>query len=132
MCQVTKFAPSWSSVSGRQFNGNLWPQSGHSCAHMPQFGGCFTFLRAGRSALQAKHSSDCGAGVHFEEAHGKRSEHGAVSATDTAFMSTSRNSSTPIAYLGDGGMPNVLWVLKPSLESEEGYHCIKTCWWLQC
>ena len=50
-------------------------------------------------------------------------EHGAVSATDTAFMSTSRNSSTPIAYLGDGGMPNVLWVLKPSLESEEGYHC---------
>jgi len=49
-------------------------------------------------------------------------EHGAISATDTAFMSTSRNSSTPLSYLGEG-MPNVLWVLRPRAESEGGYHC---------
>ena len=49
-------------------------------------------------------------------------EHGAVSATDTAFMSTSRNSTTPIEYLG-GGLSNVLWVLRPSPENDSGYHC---------
>ena len=38
-------------------------------------------------------------------------------------MSTSRNRGTPIEYMGGDGTPNVLWVLKPSLESEEGYHC---------
>ena len=38
-------------------------------------------------------------------------EQGMVVATDTAFMSTSRQLSTPLAYMGDG--ENVLWELQP-------------------
>ena len=49
-------------------------------------------------------------------------EHGAVTATDTAFMSTSRNSQTPIDYLSAGTV-NVLWVLHPDVESDSAYHC---------
>ena len=45
---------------------------------------------------------------------------GMVCATDTAFMSTSRVRSTPIAYMGSGH--NVLWELLPSGPSDGAYH----------
>ena len=38
--------------------------------------------------------------------------HGQVCAIDAAFMSTSRNSTTPIGYMDRDG-PNVLWELHP-------------------
>jgi hypothetical protein len=42
-------------------------------------------------------------------------------ATDTAFMSTSKNRDTPIEYMGEGR--NVLWALRPHEQSDSGYHC---------
>mmetsp|Transcript_48529 Transcript_48529/g.127834 ORF Transcript_48529/g.127834 Transcript_48529/m.127834 type:complete len:332 (-) Transcript_48529:328-1323(-) len=45
---------------------------------------------------------------------------GKVTATDVAFMSTSRERRTPIQYMGGGS--NVLWELHPELESDAGYH----------
>ena len=46
---------------------------------------------------------------------------GIVCAVDMAFMSTSRNKQTPIEYMGEG--ENVLWALRPSRESDTGFHC---------
>lgn len=37
------------------------------------------------------------------------------------FMSTSRNKETPLEYMDRGGK-NVLWALKPMLETDEAYH----------
>merc|ERR1712232_50617 len=46
-----------------------------------------------------------------------------VCITDTAFMSTSRNQDTPISYMADSqNGSNVLWELKPGLESDSAYH----------
>jgi len=45
---------------------------------------------------------------------------GMVVATETAFMSTSRNKATPLAYMGGG--QNVLWKLHPRAESDVGLH----------
>ena len=57
----------------------------------------------------------------LRDAAGERN-HGAVSATDTAFMSTSRNRGTPIHYMG--GDDNVLWELEPCEEpTDSAYHC---------
>ena len=47
-------------------------------------------------------------------------EQGLVCATDTAFMSTSRNRKTPIEYMGGG--TNVLWELEPKVEDDTAYH----------
>lgn len=47
---------------------------------------------------------------------------GFICATDMAFMSTSRNRATPIAYMAGEGMPNVLWCLKTMPESNRGFH----------
>ena len=47
--------------------------------------------------------------------------HGHICATDTAFMSTSRNKETPVSYMSGEGH-NVLWVLHPSKQSTEGFH----------
>jgi hypothetical protein len=47
----------------------------------------------------------------LSHAHCRADEQGMVVATDTAFMSTSRARSTPLAYMGDG--ENVLWELQP-------------------
>ena len=44
-----------------------------------------------------------------------------VCATDTAFMSTSRNRETPISYMADD--VNVLWELEARPESDSAYHC---------
>ena len=41
-------------------------------------------------------------------------------ATDTAFMSTSRQRETPIKYMGLGD--NVLWELEPGEETDGAYH----------
>lgn len=49
-----------------------------------------------------------------------RGPHGLICATDTAFMSTSRNRDTPIRYMGEG--INVLWQLQPQLETDDGFH----------
>lgn len=46
---------------------------------------------------------------------------GDVCAVDMAFMSTSRDKATPVAYMASGG-PNVLWGLKPHPESDDGFH----------
>lgn len=46
---------------------------------------------------------------------------GMVCATDTAFMSTSRNRTTPIHYMAKG--MNVLWELESRPESDAAYHC---------
>lgn len=43
-----------------------------------------------------------------------------ISAADTAFMSTSLNGHTPIAYMGAG--ENVLWATSAGLETAEGFH----------
>lgn len=41
-----------------------------------------------------------------------------------AFVSTSRNQTTPIDYMRPGdGTPNVLWCLHPAAEDDVGYHC---------
>ena len=45
---------------------------------------------------------------------------GLVSATDTAFMSTSRERRTPIRYMG--AADNVLWCLQPRSESDSAFH----------
>jgi len=45
---------------------------------------------------------------------------GMVCAVDIAFMSTSRNSHTPIEYMADG--MNVLWELEPQLETDAAFH----------
>ena len=50
-----------------------------------------------------------------------RGELGMVCATDTAFMSTSRNRTTPMMYMDEHG-PNVLWSLRPSCEGDTGFH----------
>ena len=47
---------------------------------------------------------------------------GMVCAVDMAFMSTSRAKSTPVEYMQSDG-ENVLWSLKPGIESETGFHC---------
>ena len=62
-------------------------------------------------------------GVRGELARGfwLRDDMGMVCATDTAFMSTSRNRSTPIHYMS--GEANVLWELAPREESDAAYHC---------
>ena len=39
-----------------------------------------------------------------------------------AFMSTSRIRQTPIDYMSSEGADNVLWVLKQSSETDDGYH----------
>jgi len=49
-------------------------------------------------------------------------EQGMVCAVDMAFMSTSRRRQTPIDYMGSEGADNVLWVLKQSRETDDGYH----------
>ncbi len=46
---------------------------------------------------------------------------GLVSATDTAFMSTSRERTTPIRYMGENA-ENVLWCLQPRNESDSAFH----------
>ena len=45
---------------------------------------------------------------------------GLVCVVDTAFMSTSKNRSTPIEYMGGGS--NVLWELAPRTESDVAFH----------
>ena len=62
-------------------------------------------------------------GVRGELARGfwLRDDMGMVCATDTAFMSTSRNRGTPIHYMS--GDANVLWELAPREESDAAYHC---------
>ena len=62
-------------------------------------------------------------GVRGELARGfwLRDDMGMVCATDTAFMSTSRNRGTPIHYMS--GEANVLWELAPREESDAAYHC---------
>jgi len=50
-----------------------------------------------------------------------RGELGMVCATDTAFMSTSCNRATPVQYMDENG-PNVLWSLRPSRETDAGFH----------
>ena len=40
-------------------------------------------------------------------------DQGLVCATDTAFMSTSRNRQTPVGFMTEGG-PNLLWQLQRS------------------
>jgi hypothetical protein len=45
---------------------------------------------------------------------------GMVCATDCAFMSTSKNRSTPIDYMGPGA--NVLWEIMPSAPTDDAYH----------
>ena len=47
---------------------------------------------------------------------------GFVAATDTAFMSTSSAEETPLEYMKPH-MPNLLWELHASAESDVGYHC---------
>lgn len=49
-----------------------------------------------------------------------RGEHGMICATDTAFMSTSRNAHTPVDYMGQG--MNVLWKMKAGVETDDGFH----------
>ena len=44
-----------------------------------------------------------------------------VAAVDMGFMSTSRNQSTPVHYMG--GSKNVLWKLQSQTESDTGFHC---------
>jgi len=44
-----------------------------------------------------------------------------VCATDTAFMSTSRQCETPVHYMASG-TPNVLWKLEPKPETDDGFH----------
>jgi hypothetical protein len=46
---------------------------------------------------------------------------GLVCATDTAFMSTSRNYHTPVDYMASSGT-NVLWVLQPQPETDTAFH----------
>ena len=46
---------------------------------------------------------------------------GMVCAVDMAFMSTSRNRTTPIDYMCSG--KNVLWELCPREQSDAAYHC---------
>ena len=48
-------------------------------------------------------------------------DQGMVVATDTAFMSTSRNRRTPVAYMAEGEH-NVLWELQPSTASDIAFH----------
>ena len=50
-----------------------------------------------------------------------RDDSGLVCATDTAFMSTSLQRSTPIDYMGNNEF-NVLWELVPSEQDDTGYH----------
>jgi len=45
---------------------------------------------------------------------------GMVCAVDMAFMSTSRNRTTPVDYMGSG--KNVLWELQPEKQSDVAYH----------
>lgn len=47
-------------------------------------------------------------------------EHGMVCATESAFMSTSKNRKTPISYMGPDN--NVLWEMVPSSSSDGAYH----------
>jgi hypothetical protein len=47
-------------------------------------------------------------------------EQGMVCAVETAFMSTSRNRSTPVAYMGEG--TNVLWELQARTASDAAFH----------
>jgi len=47
---------------------------------------------------------------------------GFVAATDSAFMSTSSAEETPLQYMKPR-MPNLLWELHASAESDVGYHC---------
>ena len=46
---------------------------------------------------------------------------GLVCAVDMAFMSTSRARHAPIAYMSDDAQ-NVMWALKPQVESDTAYH----------
>ena len=48
-------------------------------------------------------------------------EHGMVSATDTAFMSTSLDPELATEYMGSG-CHNVLWEMRPRPESDTAYH----------
>jgi hypothetical protein len=48
-------------------------------------------------------------------------DQGLVCATDTAFMSTSRNRQTPVGFMTEGG-PNLLWQLQPKKESDAAFH----------
>lgn len=48
-------------------------------------------------------------------------EQGLICAVDTAFMSCSRNRSTPIQYMSQH-VPNVLWEVQPASESDAAYH----------
>ena len=48
-------------------------------------------------------------------------EHGLVTATDTAFMSTSAVLKTPLEYMHDNGH-NVLWEIRPEVETDSGFH----------
>jgi len=48
-------------------------------------------------------------------------EQGMVCATDTAFMSTSRNRRTPVSFMQ--GESNVLWTMLPEGQTDSGYHC---------
>jgi hypothetical protein len=43
-----------------------------------------------------------------------------ISAVDSAFMSTSRNLATPVAYMS--GDVNVLWQLRSSAPSDDAFH----------
>ena len=48
-------------------------------------------------------------------------EQGMVCAVDMGFLSTSRNRSTPIEFMGGG--KNVLWELRPKPQSDAAFHC---------
>ena len=47
---------------------------------------------------------------------------GMVTAVDMAFMSTSIHRETPIQYLRGAEEQNVLWELKPQVETDAGFH----------
>ena len=48
---------------------------------------------------------------------------GMVCAVEMGFMSTSRRIHTPLKYMEGYGSPNVLWAIKPMLETDDAFHC---------
>ena len=84
---------------------------------------CRAIRKLAAVATREEATSPLYRGVRGELARGfwLKDSMGMVCATDTAFMSTSRNRSTPIHYMG--GDDNVLWELEPREESDSAYHC---------
>ena len=45
-----------------------------------------------------------------------------ICGVEMGFMSTSKRLMTPLDYMADGG-DNVLWAIKPMVETDDAYHC---------